>query len=161
MANFSVGKDFPAIFCFSPGTCLQCQDIQKHLSSVISSPHTHTKPRKRFDVTQINSHVRRQLFNVDFDWLWLDFIYSSPFILLVWVQQAVCTWTECTLFPRMLDSHLQSACWGKPLSCTRKLPEKRRRPVRTAVPSSSDGGKGAELPRAWRDTRAAKLPVFD
>lgn len=23
MANFSVGKDFPAIFCFSPGTCLK------------------------------------------------------------------------------------------------------------------------------------------
>lgn len=28
MANFSVGKDFPAIFCFSPGTCLKYDKAQ-------------------------------------------------------------------------------------------------------------------------------------
>lgn len=90
----------------------------------------------------------------------LSFMYSSPFIFLVWEQRAVCTWIECTVFPQMLDSHLESACWGRPPSCTCRWPEDRRRLVRTAAPSSSGWEKGVELPRAWRDARVAKLLVF-
>lgn len=70
----------------------------------------------------------------------------------LWGQRAVCTWTEWTPFPRMLDSHLQSACWGKLLSCTCRWPEERTHLVRSAVPSSS-----TELHRAWRDTGAGRL----
>lgn len=131
MANFSVGRDFPAIFCFSPGTCLQGQDIEKHLSLGIPPLHVPTKSRKRLDVTQINSNRFTDL----------SFI-CLPVILPFWVQGAACTWTESTPFPRRLNSHLQSACWGKLLSCTRRWPEERRHLVRTALSSSSDWGKG-------------------
>lgn len=79
---------------------------------------------------------------------------SYAFLLSLWGQRAVCTWTEWTPSPRMLDSHLHSACWGKLLSCTCRWPEERRHLVRSAASSSS-----TELLRAWRGTRAGRLAM--
>lgn len=84
--------------------------------------------------------------------MWLKSIQtdsSLPVILPLWVQGAVCTWTEWTPFPRRSNSHLQSACWGRLLSCTRRWPEERRHLVRSALKRKQNCSELGETPGLW------------